>query len=63
MKVLSLHIISYFTQKNKIDCRGAVYFVQKGYFGFEIMRLSGGITTVLLYKIFERNASVSVKKK
>ena len=27
------------------------------------MRLSGGITTVLLYKIFERNASVSVKKK
>jgi hypothetical protein len=32
---------------NKIACRGAGYFVQKGYFGFEIMRLSGGITTVL----------------
>lgn len=48
---------------NKIDCRGAVYFVQKGYFGFEIMRLSGGITTVLLYKIFARKASVYVKKK
>ena len=48
--------------KNKIDRRGAVYFVQKGYFGFEIMRLSGGITTILLYKIFAKNASVSVKK-
>jgi hypothetical protein len=33
--------------ENKIACRGAGYFVQKGYFGFEIMRLSGGITTVL----------------
>ena len=31
---------------NKIVCRGADYFVQKGYFGFEIMRLSGGITTM-----------------
>jgi len=35
------------TYENKIACRGAGYFVQKGYFGFEIMRLSGGITTVL----------------
>lgn len=35
---------------NKVACRGAGYFVQKGYFGFEIMRLSGGITTILLYK-------------
>jgi hypothetical protein len=48
--VLVIIFISVTVSDNKIACRGAGYFVQKGYFGFEIMRLSGGITTILLYK-------------